>query len=130
VDKYTEHAEAIAKLAQAIADQSIPGSRYAAVMGLSAMVDGLVAWTQDDRIAPAPEPPAGVWHCQVQSPDGGRLLTYVSDQPVQVGEIVILPPLPWMRDDWTAEVVGLAAGEYEGELRYIVGRVHRPAGRG
>jgi hypothetical protein len=47
--QYLEQAQAIANLAQAIADNTLVGPRYAAVLRMREMVSTLVSWTGDDR---------------------------------------------------------------------------------
>ncbi|HEY0640268.1 MAG TPA: hypothetical protein VGD67_21775 [Pseudonocardiaceae bacterium] len=48
-EQVTELARAIAAQAQAIADGTVVGPRYAAVRRLAANVDTLQCWTPDDR---------------------------------------------------------------------------------
>lgn len=45
----TEQAQAVANLAEAIAEDTLPGPRYAAVLQLKDMVDTLGHWIGDDR---------------------------------------------------------------------------------
>lgn len=49
---YREQAEAIARLATALAEGSLQGPRHAAVARLRGMVETLAAWTSDDRSTP------------------------------------------------------------------------------
>lgn len=48
-EQIREQAAAVAALAQALADGTLVGPRYPAVLRLVDLVDTLRAWTQDDR---------------------------------------------------------------------------------
>jgi hypothetical protein len=70
-----------------------------------------------------PDPPHW-YYFQVSPATRGKTITYKSRTPVCKGDIVLLPPLPWMSHDWKSSVIRLGRGDYDGEIREIVSIVY------
>jgi hypothetical protein len=54
---------------------------------------------------------------------GAKGLTYSYGSPLEIGDEVLLPPVPWGDGPWKATVTGLGRGDYDGPVRSVICRV-------
>ncbi len=54
------------------------------------------------------------------------LLTYETDLALQVGDIIELPPAPWMDGPWRGRVTALGRGSYTGQCKQVLRLLERP----
>jgi len=66
-----------------------------------------------------------VRYVQIEVP-GGPLLTYETDLDLKVGDLVVLPALPWTDGPWRGRVTGLGRGGYRGPCKRVLRRLEPP----
>lgn len=65
--------------------------------------------------------PEHTYYVQVRATPRSHTLTYKSTFQIPVGSMVTLPPLPWMKHNWTTTVIGINHGNvYDGVLKNVI----------